>query len=736
MPDEVAGLGLGINVRAATDGVEEHLTEVREALMGLVNPLRGIHNNLKEVGEAFVAAFAVERIHRFIEGLTEANEKMTTMALLSGLPLDQVAAIDAAAESVGVSGEEVARAFVLMGTNISNETVRAKEAMRTLGLSMAKIRAETPINQLLDVGHALANMTDVSSRNAVATAIMGRGYYELASFLALSKEQMQEWLAVIADTGDDFTRATTALDQTKAEIVTLGSALQGDGIDMFMEFRGVLDGIYTGMIKLAEAFHQAMEQNTGLAKALDAVAWVLKALESGVAVVVTTWIEGFNYMELIVHELDVVVDTLVKNIKGEFIGFFSGLIQAGADAVHQIGSDFSNLGGIVSDVVHGHFGAISGDFKKLSSDSSDWAEKIRADFAKAGEAITKPSSDPNAWRKFIDKTKEGWDDFVINVGATANGLRDTINSIWETTPTPEEQKKPTNKNKFDPNADKNAKEALAILMAAYQEDVKNLADATKQKQDILDNQLKEHQISISQWLAGSKQALQEELVATTEVYNEEIKSAGLTAKQIEDIKRKEVDEIKKITDAMRKDDEKAAQDTLAAWKSVVAPVNQAINAQITPLLTGTENLRQAFAKMSASIIESLVQFIAKLIEAKVEMALFNTLLPGGSTVGGLVSSLSSLIPGLDVGAWSIPHDTPAVVHQGEMVVPAAPAQAFRQLLTGRNGQNVPQSAAQGSGETHLHFHGPVFDHQGFTKYLNTTFQNNPQLHRTLSGLTR
>jgi hypothetical protein len=59
----------------------------------------------------------------------------------------------------------------------------------------------------------------------------------------------------------------------------------------------------------------------------------------------------------------------------------------------------------------------------------------------------------------------------------------------------------------------------------------------------------------------------------------------------------------------------------------------------------------------------------------------------GGGAGGIFSGLTSLfkmfaIPGFAVGAWEIPSTMPAMLHPGEMVVPAGPAGAFRSAVAG------------------------------------------------------
>jgi len=53
---------------------------------------------------------------------------------------------------------------------------------------------------------------------------------------------------------------------------------------------------------------------------------------------------------------------------------------------------------------------------------------------------------------------------------------------------------------------------------------------------------------------------------------------------------------------------------------------------------------------------------------------------GEATVMGAAAAL----PSFAVGAWSLPNDMVAQVHQNEMIIPAGPAAAFRSMMSAGN----------------------------------------------------
>ena len=84
----------------------------------------------------------------------------------------------------------------------------------------------------------------------------------------------------------------------------------------------------------------------------------------------------------------------------------------------------------------------------------------------------------------------------------------------------------------------------------------------------------------------------------------------------------------------------------------------------------------------------------------------------GPAVAGqaTVMAAAAALPSFDAGAWSLPADMVAQVHRGEMIVPAAPAQAMRDAAGrgGGNGVNVQHQT---------HFHVAAMDARDVSRFL-------------------
>ncbi|RAI17075.1 hypothetical protein CH337_17970, partial [Rhodoblastus acidophilus] len=84
------------------------------------------------------------------------------------------------------------------------------------------------------------------------------------------------------------------------------------------------------------------------------------------------------------------------------------------------------------------------------------------------------------------------------------------------------------------------------------------------------------------------------------------------------------------------------------------------------------------------------------------------------------------VAAFDIGAWSIPQDQLAMVHQNELIMPAAEAGAFRSML---NSQANGGSQAQSAGDTHVHLNVSAMDAASVKSWLGA---NSRQIMKAMS----
>jgi hypothetical protein len=145
----------------------------------------------------------------------------------------------------------------------------------------------------------------------------------------------------------------------------------------------------------------------------------------------------------------------------------------------------------------------------------------------------------------------------------------------------------------------------------------------------------------------------------------------------------------------------------------------------------------------AGIVKSILAYAA---EAGAGAAAFSAPFTGpgavgvGASVAAGVAALAGSLPRFDKGSWELPSmgnfdgkgGFPALVHPGEMIIPAGPAAAVRSAAKGGG----DQGAAAPGGDVHLHVHAMdaqsvtrLFQNNGrdFAKIIAQQFNQNPSL---------
>lgn len=217
-----------------------------------------------------------------------------------------------------------------------------------------------------------------------------------------------------------------------------------------------------------------------------------------------------------------------------------------------------------------------------------------------------------------------------------------------------------------------ADDASQIARERYQDEVDAAKRATSETQDILNNEVRQHQISWQEWAADSNAALEKEIAAIRAAANEAISSTALSSLEKQRIMRQESNAIAEIVREERDDQVRAVQEQTKAWESAMGSITSEINGQLRGLLSGSESWKTAMVSIFEDLALKAIEALEKIAIEEVAVKL----------VG---AGLGLSIPGFAVGAWSLPSDTLAMVHKGEMIVPSGPAASLRDALSGGGG---------------------------------------------------
>ena len=301
----------------------------------------------------------------------------------------------------------------------------------------------------------------------------------------------------------------------------------------------------------------------------------------------------------------------------------------------------------------------------------------------------------------------------------------------------------------------------------------------QQTQTILDNELKRHQITEDEWLKQTTAALEGEKAAIQSAAQAALSSAALSSGQKLEIARQELRALAAIAEDELKSQEKAADDAAKAWQNFFKPLNSAVESQIGALISSHETVAAALKKtldsMAADVIKFFVQWGLKAAENVVAQTAGNNLIlasqqatslggvaamlgnaaraiavDAGQTAAGVTAFMAPFtgpaavgigqaagasvlgMAAFDVGAWDLPGDMPAMVHKNELIMPAAEAGAFRNMLSTAASQGKDSGGGVAIQPT-THFHVNTIDSADTASFLR---RNGSDIAKSLDQAVR
>lgn len=311
-----------------------------------------------------------------------------------------------------------------------------------------------------------------------------------------------------------------------------------------------------------------------------------------------------------------------------------------------------------------------------------------------------------AMRKFSDTGRGLGDDVAASVDRVGQAANEQIKVISATYKTKEE-----------------------LIQADYrsgqitlQQEVDDLVAAENEKWDAL----REYYIN--------KQAAAQDDAGATDQVNAEVEIAWQQHQQ----------RLIQIQQQASQQMQRQQQQTQRQWEAALRPMESAFTSAVNGMITGTQTFQQAMLRMGQSIVLNMVDNVIKRIvsgwiagevtktaatgeESAARLGIESSDAIAGAAVGAATQKASILghaasgaaavyddvaqipyvgwllappaaaaafaailafggdIPSFDVGAWNLPSDTLAMVHQGETILPSGVAADFRAAMTGGGG---------------------------------------------------
>jgi len=331
-------------------------------------------------------------------------------------------------------------------------------------------------------------------------------------------------------------------------------------------------------------------------------------------------------------------------------------------------------------------------------------------------------------------------------------------------------------------------DAARAAQLATSEELKIQADALKQKLALYSEEARFFQITQQQKLSLSQQALDAEYTAELAALQkqEAFSDQSLAAKQRVD--NMLIDATRRRDDQMAELNRSALQQQERDYQAFGNSITQAFNSQLRGLIAGTTTWHTAFKNVLGDLLIRFIEWCETTAEhyvlaeamktaattagvaartsveqggaaaslgaqgaamvrsilssaAETFAGVFGFLAPlmGPLAIGpaaaaqATVAGMAGAVASADIGMWQVPRDQLALIHQNELIMPAGPAGALREMLI--NTSNGGGARGDGSVAIHptTHFHVNALDSASVASWMR---QNGPGMAKALDQAVR
>ena len=330
-------------------------------------------------------------------------------------------------------------------------------------------------------------------------------------------------------------------------------------------------------------------------------------------------------------------------------------------------------------------------------------------------------------------------------------------------------------------------DAARAAQLAASEEVRLLADGLKQKLALYTQEARFYEITQQEKLALSQQAISQEYAGELGALQklDALGEQSLASKQrIDDML---IEATRRRDDQMGTLTRSALQDQERDYQAFGSSISQAFNSQLRGLLTGTTTWHTAFKN---ALQDLLIKFIEWCETSVARYALAEAMKTAATTAGvaaragaeqggaaaslgaqgatmvrsilssaaetfagvfgflaplmgplaigpaaaaqATVAGMAGAVASADIGMWQVPRDQLALIHQNELIMPAGPAGALRDMLT-----NAPNGGVPGGGGVAIHptthFHVNAMDGASVGSWMRS---NGPGMAKALDQAVR
>jgi hypothetical protein len=331
-------------------------------------------------------------------------------------------------------------------------------------------------------------------------------------------------------------------------------------------------------------------------------------------------------------------------------------------------------------------------------------------------------------------------------------------------------------------------DAARAAQLATSEELRILADATKQKLALYSEEARFFEITQQQKASLSHEAVDAEYAAELAALQREeaLGDQSLAAKQhVDDMV---IEATRRRDDQMAELNRSALQQQERDYQAFGNSITQAFNSQLRGLLAGTTNWHTAFKSTLDDLLIKFIEWCETTAEhyilaeamktaatasgvaartgaeqagataslgaqgaamvrsilssaAETFAGVFGFLAPlmGPLAIGpataaqATVAGMAGAVASADIGMWQVPRDQLALIHQNELIMPAGPAGALRDMLSGPSNGGSPGGGGSVAIHPTTHLHVSAIDGPSVASWMR---QNGPGMAKALDQAVR
>ncbi len=655
-----------IQFGASTDGIEAGADRTKEKIHEVSDEVEHAEELFKYLAERMAEVFALHEIAEFVEHMTELGEQALRSSAMLGMTVEQVQELAYAAQLAGTDAESFTQSMIRFERNIAEAQKgagNAAEAFHNLGISQQELKEKSPTELLYRVADAFHDTEDGATKVQYAVELGGRSWAQMIPLLDRGS-------AAIRDAGEEAkktasvmtTEQAEALEHTHQEITRMEANWRGFGLTLMSVVGPAID-------ELVNAF----------------------------GTIATVMTDTINYL----RELQIVLSADLVIAVGRFWMAVQDTTAEVLMAVDKMLIRWKELGAVMSAAATGNFGLIKDIMAEADAQSEAAAKKAEASLKEHGQAYEKLKEDAvKAMNEILAKRRE----LAESEGKNKPALPPLQGGFG---------KKDDTERQLDQED------------IRFQEQMGKLEIANRKS--VLDEKVAMGEISKKEEYDQLQKLLDDEYALEAGAIQQALQLDGLTVVE----KQKLDDQLLLLHQKYLNDKEamtrKSLDEDKKQFDQVFQGINRAFTQSINGILQGTQTWQQAMSRIFTGILSVFVDMAEKMASKWLENMLLQeiygkeqataTITTDAAQAGAGAYAATAAIPivgpelapaaaakaygetlafqglaSFDIGAWELPSDQIARVHQGEMIIPKPFADSVR------------ENGGLGGGDVHLHVH--------------------------------